>query len=108
MTRIVPMPSFTDPHLPEAAGGSINFGVAPNFPPYSAHPVEHAESYGALFRDDAREETPGEDREDWKKDQWQELAAEYGLPTSGTKDELIASVEDYEATLGEGGESDRT
>lgn len=96
------MPAFTDPNLPEAAGGSVNFGVAPNFPPFTSHPVKHADSYGALLRDEAMAtELPGDDRSDWKKDDWKGLAEQYGLATSGNKYELIAAVEEYEASLGD-------
>lgn len=106
MTRIVPMPSFTDPHDPAAAGGSINFGIAADFPPFEAHPVEHSADYAKYLRDDAREDvpSPGEEaqtRDEWTKPQWKDLADEYGLEgtSSLNKDELRDAVEKYETEL---------
>jgi hypothetical protein len=96
MRGVVPVPAYTDPHNPAAAGGSINFGVAGNFPPIEEHPVEHSPDYGG----NAPEAEPqvGE-RDEWTKAQWEELAESYDLPKSGTKDELIARVQEHEAAL---------
>lgn len=99
MNRVVPMPSFTDPNLPEAAGGSINFGVAGDFPSFENHPVQHSRDYASgLLAEDAPT-LDENDRDGWNKPQWVDLAGEYGLPTSGNKDELIARVLEHEASL---------
>lgn len=99
MTRIFPMPSFTDPHDPAAAGGSINFGTAENFPEAEGHPTEHSPDYaGGRFARVEREQVDG-GRDEWNKDRWEDLAEEYGLSKSGTKQEIIDRVEEYEASL---------
>lgn len=117
VNKIVPMPSFTDPNLPEAAGGSVNFGVAGNFPDFEDHPVKHSDDYGAAYLrgpsgndvDDTASVREGgddeEDRDSWGKESWVELAKAYDLPHSGTKDELRERVEAHEADL-ESGEED--
>jgi hypothetical protein len=114
--KIVPMPAFTDPNLPKAAGGSVNFGVANNFPDFEDHPVEHSPDYGYPYlhgpngeevtaTHDVREGMGGEgdEREGWSKSQWEDLAKEYELPHSGTKDEIRKRVEEHEASLGDEG-----
>jgi len=85
------MPAFTDPDFPEAAGGTVN--LSPD-----ESPVPHDPSYGesAPEPEGASEQTP-ENREDWKKEDWKNQAAAYGLPVSGNMDELQERVEDYEA-----------
>ena len=98
MGRPVPVPAYTDPHNPAAAGGSINFGVAGNFPGVDAHPVEHSPDYGG-FAGEPEPEVATDLRGDWTKAQWEELAASYDLHTSGNKSELIDRVLAHEAQL---------
>lgn len=112
-TIVVPMPAFGDPNLPEAAGGSINFGTD-SYAPMDEHPVKHSDDYGAgideqtrdrnaLPQGTANESSAQEDssnRDEWSKDQWKELADSYGLPVSGNKDELIERVTEHEASEG--------
>lgn len=94
--RIVGMPAFTDPDMPEAAAGTLNL-------PVDEHPVEHGEKYGASVQLSEKEgAAPEGERADWKKDDWKAQAEAYGLPVSGNMDELIARVEEYEAEEGIG------
>lgn len=120
---IVPMPSFTDPNNPAAAGGSINLDL-------DEHPVAHSDDYGAAYgprdvalsiadthsRDmaDAADEPgdPGrrekaarkaggvtefpESRDNWSKKHWQARAQELELPTSGNTDAVKSRVKEEE------------
>lgn len=114
---VVPMPAFTDPHNPMAQSGSVNL-------PLDRHPVTHSEDYARDVQpgthtyqaDDGEASTMAagavtlselsgvsdkfaalsEDREEWKKADWQVAATHYGLPTSGNFDTIRARVEDYE------------
>jgi hypothetical protein len=101
---LVPMPAFTDPNLPEAAGGSINFNQG-TWPSIEEHPVKHSPDFGANvgFYDFGGEEpelheAPA-DRADWKKADWVDKAREYGLAVSGNFDAVKGRVEEYEAAL---------
>lgn len=124
--EIVPMPAFTDPHNPDAAGGSINLSL-------NSHPVVHSEDYGmktaesvgafeventmdegartirenATASSGAQErkaaknsadlgEAP-EDRAEWDKKHWVAQAGALGLATSGNMDTVKGRVEQYEA-----------
>lgn len=99
--HIVPMPAFVDPYNPKALGGSINYGVAGNFPPFEDHPVEHSADYGAgILSPRERASVLPDDREEWKKDDWKQQAKEYGLPVTGNIDELIERVVTYEKEQG--------
>ena len=93
--RIVAMPAFTDPDLPEAAEGTLNL-------PVDEHPVEHDADYGGgMEMPEAEQAAPSsEDREEWMKEDWKNQAKKYGLPVSGNMDELQARVEEYEAEQG--------
>lgn len=97
-THIVPMPAFTDPNLPEAAGGSINFG-SPNFPGVEDHPVKHSRDYGANVSPVDYGQGVDGNREDFKKDDWKALAEKYELSTSGTVAELTERINEHEKTL---------
>lgn len=103
MSPVVPMPAFTDPNLPEAAGGSVNFGVAGKFPGKDDHPVEHSPDYGLVHAQDAVEpegQHEDDNRDGWLKQQWVELADAYGLDVSGlNKDDVVKVVEYHETVL---------
>ena len=107
MARVVPVPAYTDPHNPAAAGGSINFGVAGNYPGFEKHPVEHSPDYGG---NTLVAEPEVDERDTWTAAQWKELATSYDLHTGGNKSELIERVLEHEAQLESEreGESDRT
>lgn len=49
---VVPVGSFTDPHNPNAAAGSINLDL-------DTHPFEHSADYGQIERDEGRAEVLG-------------------------------------------------
>lgn len=113
--NIIPMPTFTDPKLPEAAGGSINFGVAGDFPPFEDHPVEHSDDYGVgldLTKGSQKEssstksDTGGDgeapaDRADWTNAHYKEALAAVGLSTSGNRNDLSTRLEEYETVEAE-------
>jgi hypothetical protein len=98
---IAGMPAFLDPKNPQSLGGSVNYGY-PGHPDLEDHPMEHAESYGASEKGAAVETSSAvdENRDDWTLEQWKDLAREYDLPVSGTKDEVVDRVETYEADQG--------
>jgi hypothetical protein len=110
---VVGMPAYTDPHNPMTLSGSVNL-------PLDQHPVTHSEDYGedvtpgqyvfeethspmavgaATLTDEDRDklELP-EDRDEWKKADWQKAAKHYGLATSGNIDTIRERVEDHENT----------
>lgn len=114
---LVPMPSFTDPHLPEAAAGSINLDL-------DDHPVEHSADYGGEFEERDKVNTPAdesvtnaddghpgrreqaaktpqvelpENREEWTKAHYQAALRQAGLPVSGNLEAVTERYEEYEA-----------
>jgi len=86
---IAGMPAFLDPYNPDTLGGSVNFGHEKWPTIAEGHPVQHAADYGGMV---AR----GNEREDWTLQQWADLAKEYGIAVSGTKQEVIDRVLAYE------------
>lgn len=97
--HVVPMPAFTDPNLPEAAGGSINYG-SPNFPDLEDHPVEHSPDFGGGLRAvESDEDDVNANRDEWSYHDWAARAKKLEIPSGGKKDELIARVTAYEAEL---------
>src|SRR5262245_27125079 len=105
---VVPVGAYTDPNNPAAESASVNL-------PLDKSPLEHDASYGVSDLEEAGVEADtvsgtmdasalapeesaatSEDRDDWTKAEWQNLADSYGLSTSGNKDEIIARVEEYE------------
>lgn len=112
--HIVPMGAYTDPNNPVAVSGSVNLSL-------DDHPVTHDPDYGKelheVYGHDHVENTMSEgsrslqqfdrsqaeagagvegDREEWSKTDWQKLAKQYQLPTSGSKADLQERVEQYE------------
>lgn len=122
---VVPMPSFVDPHLPEAAGASVNYGHA-RFEGVEQHPLEHGESYGAVYGGlNTAESTDAEgnveplsdptvpaddpnDRSKWNSERWKEEARKYDLAVGGSKSDLIKRVTDHEAELAKAAENGGT
>lgn len=122
---VVPMPSFVDPHLPEAAGASINYGHA-RFEGVEDHPLAHGESYGAVYgglgtAEGTNEEgnveplsdpdvEPGDpnDRSKWNTERWKDEARKYELAVGGSKSEIIQRVEAHEAELAASGSGNGT
>lgn len=108
---IVPVGAYTDPNNPNAISASVNLTL-------DKSPVAHPEDYGQNQLTDAEVEAdsvqtgmlsteegagtaPEDDRDEWKKADWQAKAGEYGLATSGTIEEIQTRIEDHEAELAE-------
>jgi hypothetical protein len=111
---VVPPPAYQDPSNPAAASGSINMSV-------TTHPSEIAEDYGADVlpgEDDHRsaidthavemaqvhtggQDDPDlpEDREEWKKADWQQRAKQLGLTVSGNMETIQSRVEGRESEI---------
>ena len=108
---IVPVGAYTDPNNPAAQSASVNLTL-------DKSPVAHPEDYGQTQLTDAEVEAdpatigmltmegeegagtqPEDDREEWKKADWQAKAGEYGLATSGTVEEIRQRVEEHEDEL---------
>jgi hypothetical protein len=95
---VVGPPAYASPDPSTNAGALV---------PVDEHPFDLDKDYGAsapktvdiTLNSDALNYTKPSvegDREEWTKDQWSSKAEEYGIPKSGTKDEIRERVEAYE------------
>lgn len=90
MSPVVSPGRYYDPNNPDASKQSLN--------PEVADAITLSPSYGQKGRA-TREEQDSEDRNEWRAAEWKDLAAEYGLSTAGTKQQVVDRVLSYEDEL---------